>query len=468
MIKVAVQGLGFVGSAVAIALSSVKKDGAFHFQVSGVEKDDPEGRKMVKLLNAGQPYFSNADGDFIRYLSEGLNSNCNLKFGTDKNIYSEVGVVVCDVGMDVKLTGTYDTQKVEVMDKPFMSALKDIFSKIKPETLVIIETTLPPGMVEKRVVEFAKEILNSRGFNTLPNIAYCYERVMPGKNYINSILNYPRTIGSSNKEALRQACLFYHTFCGGNLTILKDTTSVEFAKILENSYRAANIAFIHEWTVYAEEIGVNLFEIIQSIKVRKGTHDNIMKPGFGVGGYCLTKDSLLAQWSINNIYGIDHSLRLTLEALKVNFEMPLHTFKRLKNVLSSFRDKTLLICGISYLADVGDIRNTPANQLAKAVDEDGGSVIWHDPLIDSWGHASRPEKISALQDGLQKADAVVFCIPQKEYCQLNIQALNWAKISISAWCDTFDIFSDEDAEFLFKRNIIPVGIGKGHWKKIYE
>ena len=154
--------------------------------------------------------------------------------------------------------------------------------------------------------------------------------------------------------------------------------------------------------------------------------------------------------------------------LKINFEMPLHTFHRLKNVLRSFRGKTLLICGISYLADVGDTRNTPANQLATAVDKDGGSVVWHDPLIDSWDHASRPKKISDLQDGLQKADAVVFCIPQKEYCQLNIQALNWAKIRISVWCDTFDIFSDEDAEFLFKRNIIPVGIGKGHWKKIYE
>ena len=161
MIKVAVQGLGFVGSAVAIALSSVKKDGATHFQVFGVEKDDPEGKKMVRLLNAGQSCFSNADENFIRYLNQGLHSSRNLKFGTDKNIYSEVSVVICDVGMDVKLTGTYDTQEVEVMDQPFMSALKDIFSKIRPETLVIIETTLPPGMVEKRVIEFAQEILNS-------------------------------------------------------------------------------------------------------------------------------------------------------------------------------------------------------------------------------------------------------------------------------------------------------------------
>ena len=185
MIKVAVQGLGFVGSAVAIALSSVKKDGVPHFQVSGVEKDNPEGREMVRLLNAGQSCFSNADEDFTRYLHEGLNSSCNLKFGTDKNIYSKVGVVVCDVGMDVKLTGTYDTQKVEVIDKPFMAALEDVFSQIKPDTLVIIETTLPPGMVEKRIVGFAQGILKSRGFNTLPLIAYCYERVMPGKNYIN-------------------------------------------------------------------------------------------------------------------------------------------------------------------------------------------------------------------------------------------------------------------------------------------
>ena len=165
---------------------------------------------------------------------------------------------------------------------------------------------------------------------------------------------------------------------------------------------------------------------------------------------------------------MDHRLGLSLDAIKVNFEMPLHTFQRLKNVLKSFSGKTLLICGISYLADVGDTRNTPANQLATAVDKDGGFVVWHDPLIDSWDHASKPEKISTLQDGLQKADAVVFCIPQKEYCRLNIQALSWPTIHLRAWCDTFDIFSDEDANFLFRRNIIPVGIGKGHWKKLYE
>ena len=468
MIKVAVQGLGFVGSAVAIAISSIKKSGVPHFQVFGVEMDDQKGNEMVELLNSGQSCFSNTDDNFTDYLHAGLNVSCNLKFGTDKNIYSEVDVVVCDVGMDVKLTGSYNSQEIEVLDKPFMAAMTDIFSQIKPDTLVVIETTLPPGMVEKRVVSLANEIFISRGFNTEPLIAYCYERVMPGKNYINSILDYPRTIGGTNKVALNKAYLFYKAFCEKNLTILRDTKSVEFAKVLENSYRAANIAFIHEWTVYAEEIGVNLFEVIQSIKVRKGTHDNIMKPGFGVGGYCLTKDSLLGQWSINNIYEIDHSLGLSLEALKVNFEMPLHTFQRLKNVLKSFNGKILLICGISYLADVGDIRNTPANQLATAVSKEGGSIIWHDPLIDSWDHASKPEKTLELLGGLEKADAVVFCIPQKEYCQLNIQALNWAKIRIRTWCDTFDIFSDEDAEFLFKRDIIPVGIGKGHWKKLYE
>ncbi len=468
MIKVAVQGLGFVGSAVAIALSSLKNNGVPYFQVFGVERDDQNGKKMVGLLNEGKACFSNTDEDFTRYLHAGLNISCNLKFGTDKKIYSEAEVVVCDVGMDVKLTETYDSQEIEVMDKPFMIALEDVFSQIKPDALVIIETTLPPGMVEKRIVGFAQEIFNSRGFNAAPLIAYCYERVMPGKNYISSILNYPRTIGSADIEALNRASLFYNTFCGGKLTVLRDATSVEFAKILENSYRAMNIAFIHEWTLYAEEIGVNLFDIIQSIKVRKGTHDNIMKPGFGVGGYCLTKDSLLAQWSINNIFKLDLSLGLTLNALKVNYQMPLHTFQRLKNALKSFNGKTLLICGISYLADVGDIRNTPANQLATAVNKEGGSLIWHDPLIDVWDHPARPEKVAGLEEGLQKADAVVFCIPQKEYSQLNFQALNWDKIHLKVWGDTFDIFSDEDAEFLFGREIVPVGIGKGHWKKLYE
>ena len=205
MIKVAVQGLGFVGSAVAIAISSVYKSGTPHFQVFGVEKDDQKGKEMVELLNSGQSCFSNADEDFTDYLHSGLNISRNLKFGTDKKIYSEVDVVVCDVGMDVKLTGTYDSQEIEVLDKPFMAAVTDVFSQIKSDALVIIETTLPPGMVEKRVVKLAQKVFASRGFDATPLIAYCYERVMPGKNYINSILNFPRTIGGVNKEALNKA-----------------------------------------------------------------------------------------------------------------------------------------------------------------------------------------------------------------------------------------------------------------------
>jgi UDP-N-acetyl-D-mannosaminuronate dehydrogenase len=71
-----------------------------------------------------------------------------------------------------------------------------------------------------------------------------------------------------------------------------------------------------------------------------------------------------------------------------------------------------LICGVSYLAYVGDIRNTPANQLAIAVDEEGGSLIWHDPLIDLWDHPSKPEKFSELEVGLRNAVAIVFCLPR--------------------------------------------------------
>src|SRR5207249_3311459 len=100
------------------------------------------------------------------------------------------------------------------------------------------------------------------------------------------------------------------------LTELADTSASEMAKLLENSYRAANIALIHEWTLLAEQVGVNLFEVVESIKVRKGTHDNIRYPGLGVGGYCLPKDPLLAQWSATHLFNTDIVLSMTLEAMR--------------------------------------------------------------------------------------------------------------------------------------------------------
>ena len=125
-------------------------------------------------------------------------------------------------------------------------------------------------------------------------IGHSYERVMPGPGYIDSIINFYRVYSGINEESANEVEKFLKTIISTkehHLRELHNTTATETAKVLENSYRAMNIAFMVEWSRFAENAGINLYEIIKAIRLRP-THSNMMLPGIGVGGYCLTKKIL--------------------------------------------------------------------------------------------------------------------------------------------------------------------------------
>lgn len=128
---------------------------------------------------------------------------------------------------------------------------------------------------------------------------------MPGSHYLDSIVNYWRVYSGVTKESADRCMHFLQSVINTEeypLTQLSSTTASETAKVLENSYRALNIAFMEEWGRFAEEIGINMFEIVEAIRKRP-THANIMKPGFGVGGYCLTKDPLFVKIGAEKFFG---------------------------------------------------------------------------------------------------------------------------------------------------------------------
>src|SRR5262249_19673396 len=131
------------------------------------------------------------------------------------------------------------------------------------------------------------------------------------------------------------------------LTRLHSTTASETAKVLENSYRAINIAFIEEWGQFAEEVGIDLFEVIDAIRVRP-THNNIRQPGFGVGGYCLTKDPLFAAVAARDLFDReDLAFPFSSRAVEVNARMPLRTLDRVRNLLGgSLTGRRLLLLGV--------------------------------------------------------------------------------------------------------------------------
>ena len=251
---------------------------------------------------------------------------------------------------------------------PFKNAICTLGKYIKENVLIIIETTVPPGTCERIVKPIIGEQVSKRGIN--PNfiyIAHSYERVMPGANYLDSIVNFWRVYSGTTKQAADLCETFLSKIINIKeypLTRLKSTVASETAKVLENSYRAVNIAFIEEWGRFAEDVGFDLYEVINAIRMRP-THSNIRQPGFGVGGYCLTKDPFFAKIAAKEIFGLkDHNFLYSSQAVEINRAMPLVTIEKLKKYFNgSIKGKKILLMGISYRQDVGDTRYSPVRNI---------------------------------------------------------------------------------------------------------
>ena len=220
----------------------------------------------------------------------------------------------------------------------------------------------------------------------LKNIALATLTKGDACEYIDSIRNFPRVYAGVTESSANAVEKFLKTIIDiskCDLTRLEHTNATEMAKVLENSYRAMNIAFAVEWSRFAEEAGVDLYAIVNSIRVRP-THANLMYPGVGVGGYCLTKDPLLASWARKYHFGSKLDLEMSIKGVSVNDQMPIFAYNRLVKVFGDVSDKKVTFLGVSYRGDVGDTRYTPVEPLVEMVRETGAEIILHDPFVSYW------------------------------------------------------------------------------------
>jgi len=218
-------------------------------------------------------------------------------------------------------------------------------------------------------------------------VGHSYERVMPGPKYVDSIQNFYRVFSGVDEKSAAAAETFLRTVIRTDeypLTRLGNTHATEMAKVLENSYRAMNIAFMVEWSRFAEEAGVDIYEVVNAIRMRP-THKNIMLPGLGVGGYCLTKDPLLASWAKMNLFGSEDKLGQSEKGVHINDQMPYFAFQHLDSQYEgSLKGKKVLLLGVSYLNDVGDTRYTPVQGFYEQLEAAGCNITLHDPHVPYW------------------------------------------------------------------------------------
>ncbi len=423
MKKVFIQGLGFVGAAMAAATSIVKdKRGNLLYDVTGIDLSSNIGERRVKAINSGEFPFSTTDQKLIEAISL-ANRNGNLTATTQQDRYNEADIIIVDIPLDID----YLNEEPILEFKNFESAIKTLGEQITPGTLIVIETTVPPGTCEKIVVPLLEKELHHRQMSINDvYLAHSYERGMPGENYLASITQNWRVFSGLNQKSADACEDFLKTIINVidfPLTRLSSMTASETSKIMENTYRAMNIAFIDEWTKFGEKIGLDMFDVTQAIRVRP-THSNIRYPGLGVGGYCLTKDPTFAPAAASQLFNEDLSFPLSEITVKINNDMPMHTVDRLSSLLNnSLQGKNILVCGVSYREDVGDTRFSPSEILVKELINKGAKVTAHDPYIEFWEEMNQnlPKDIPSGN----KYDAIIMAVAHKDYKNLDIS--KWAE-----------------------------------------
>jgi nucleotide sugar dehydrogenase len=497
---VVVMGLGFVGAVMAavIADSTDKKTGVSQKFVIGMQRPSTRSYWKIGMLNTGVSPVKAEDPDVDDLIRRCVLERKNLMATYTYDVLSLADVVVVDVQCDFlkQELGNCTSGKAEI--GALEESMKIVAEKIRPECLVLIETTVPPGTTEYIAYPVLKKAFTERNIKSEPLIAHSYERVMPGKDYVKSIRDFWRVCSGINVKSRKRVVQFLSDVLNVDkfpLTVLERPIESETAKIVENSYRATILAFLDEWSNFCEKNGVDLTKVISAIKVRP-THSNMIFPGPGIGGYCLPKDGGLGVWAYRHLMGFeDENFKITPEAININDTRALRAAHLVRDALRNMGKivaaSTVSILGASYREDVGDTRYSGSELIVRKIAEMGGNIRVHDPYVEHWWEFEAQDTYPSIgaswsrffrnQEGLKDlrvskdlkkslegTDAVVLAVRHKEYLKLKPDAVVKKIGSPAAIIDCFGILDDEMIRRYFELGCEVKGLGRGHIQRIKE
>ncbi|HDH04163.1 MAG TPA: GDP-mannose dehydrogenase, partial [Nitrospirae bacterium] len=478
---VVVMGIGFVGVAMAaVVADTVDKKGEPAKFVIGMQRPSARSYWKIPVLNRGISPVISEDKELATMIKRCVIDKKTLTATFTYDVLSLADVVVVDIQCDYQKESLGNIHNGHADMSPLEESLAIMAEHISPEALVLIETTVAPGTTEQIAYPIMKKIFKGRGIKTDPLLAHSFERVMPGKDYVASIRDFWRVCSGINKKARDRVVKFLNDVLNTKdypLTVLDRPVESETAKIVENSYRATMLAFLDEWSLFAERNGVDLVKVIDSIKVRP-THSNIIFPGPGIGGYCLPKDGGLGVWAYKHIHGFEDDIfKITPLAININDTRSLHvgqlTRDALRNMNRPIAAAEILLLGASYREDVGDTRYSGSELIVRKLTEMGAELRVHDPYLSHWwefekqdtypkpGHSlerffRNQGKLSGLrlEKNLEQAfngtDAVIFAVRHKHYLDIDPDYLVKMAGNTVAVIDCFGILDDKKIRRYFE------------------
>ncbi len=498
---VVVMGVGFVGAVMAgvIADSVDKKTGQSNKFVIGMQRPSSRSYWKIPCLNRGIAPVKAEDPNVAPLIHRCVNEKKTLTATFTYDALSLADVVVVDVQCDYHKETLGDVREGYADIAALEESLGIIGERIRPDCLVLIETTVPPGTTEYVAYPIIRKAFEKRGLSdSEPLLAHSFERVMPGRNYVASIRDFWRVCSGVNEKSKMRVTRFLSDVLNVEkypLTVLDRPIESETCKIVENSYRATILAFLHEWSLFAERNGVDLLKVIDAIKVRP-THNNIIFPGPGIGGYCLPKDGGLGVWAYHTLMGFEDDIfKMTPQAIDINdtraLRVPQLVRDALRNMGKIVAASKIAVLGASYREDVGDTRYSGSELVVRKLAEMGGEVVVHDPYVEHWWEFEKQDTYPApgyswarffrnqdrlnelrvkknLDETLKGVDAVVFAVRHAPYLALQpdeVVAMTRRPVAI---IDCFGILDDGKIRRYFQLGCEVKGLGRGHVKRIKD
>ena len=497
---VVVMGVGFVGAVMAgiVADAVDKKTGNPNKFVIGMQRPSARSYWKIPYLNSGIAPVEAEDPEVAPLIARCVKEKKTLTASFTYDALSLADVVVVDVQCDYFKEKLGDCRQGHAEIKALEDSLKIIGENINPQCLVLIETTVPPGTTEYVAYPIMKKAFEQRGIKSEPLLSHSYERVMPGREYVASIRDFWRVCSGINETARKKVAKFLSEVLNVDkfpLTILDRPIESETCKIVENSYRATILAFLDEWSLFAERNGVDLIKVIKAIKVRP-THSNMIFPGPGIGGYCLPKDGGLGVWSYNKLMGFEDDIfKLTPMAIDINDTRALHAAELVRDALRNMSKivaaSKVAVLGASYREDVGDTRYSGSEALVRKLTEMGAEIDIHDPYVKQWpelekqdiypapGHSwarffRNQDKLKEtcvkkdIADVIKGADAVVLAVKHEPYLKLDPDKVMKMAGRPIAIIDCFGILDDDKIRRYLELGCEVKGLGRGHIKRIKD
>lgn len=374
---ICVVGLGYIGLPTASLL------GTKGYQVYGVDTS----AHVVDTINQGKIHIVEPDLDIL--VKSAVQAG-NLSAGLQPK---EADIFVIAVPTPFKGDHEPDLSYVE-------NATRMIAPYVKPGNLVILESTSPVGTTDGVVAKILKEA----GLDVDKDVyvAHCPERVLPGRILVELVEN-DRIVGGVNEVSTQQAVAFYKTFVRGEV-FSTDSRTAEMTKLTENSFRDVNIAFANELSLICDKEGINVWNLISL--ANRHPRVNILNPGPGVGGHCIAVDP----WFI--VARAPEQARLIRTAREVNDHKPEWVISKVKASADKFKNPVIGCLGLSFKADVDDLRESPSVEIVRKLKQQNvGEILVSEPTLSKHSEFD----LMPYEEVIAKSDIVLLLVDHKQF-----------------------------------------------------